>query len=101
MQLEKLAGELLGKSRSYANRERRGSEWYETTVGDVHRIFNEVHKNFRSGQYDLTKAPIFQFDDNYINISRVAPELKKSLIYREFGHNGSNIKENNIGDSMN
>ena len=43
MQLEKLAGELLGKSRSYANRETRGSEWYDTTVLNIKSIFNEVH----------------------------------------------------------
>ena len=77
MQLEKLAGELLGKSRSYANRERRGSEWYDTTVPNIHRIFKEVHKNFKSGQYELTKAPIFQFDDNYINIFEV--DVEKSI----------------------
>ncbi len=42
-----------------------------------------------------------EFDDNYDNILRVVPELKKSLIYREFDHIRSNIKDRNIEDSMN
>ena len=35
MILEKAAGELLGKSRTYPNRKARPSEWYFTTVSNV------------------------------------------------------------------
>ena len=68
MKLEKMAGELLGKPRSYANRASRGSEWYDTTINKIHKIFYQIHKNFKDEKYTLTRPPIIKFDDDYINI---------------------------------
>ena len=42
-----------------------------------------------------------EFDESYDNISRVAPELKASFIYRAFGHIDQSIEEKNIGDVLN
>ncbi|KAL7534640.1 hypothetical protein ACHAXR_006012, partial [Thalassiosira sp. AJA248-18] len=40
------------------------------------------------------------FDDNYDNISRVAPELKEDFIYRSFAHIASDIRQKSIGDAL-
>ena len=40
------------------------------------------------------------FDDRYDNISRTAPELKESLIYRNCGVIGSGITQKSIGDAL-
>ena len=40
------------------------------------------------------------FDDNYDNISRVAPELKPAFIHKSFSHIGMDINEKNIGDAL-
>ena len=53
MMLEKEAGKLLGKPRTYANRERRGSEWYDATVKEIHTIFQTIHKTFKKGKYEV------------------------------------------------
>ena len=42
-----------------------------------------------------------EFDESYDIISRVAPELKASFIYRAFGHIGQNIEGENIGNALN
>ena len=76
MLLEKEAGKLLGKPRTYANRARRGSEWYDASVKEVHAIFQKIHKSFKSGKYDLTKAPIIKFDEDYLNIFDIGVQKK-------------------------
>ena len=59
----------------------------DTGVGG---IIHDTHRYYIDGL----------FDDNYDNISRVAPELKESVIYKEFGHIGSSLHEKNIGDAL-
>ena len=67
------------------------SKFSTTTDAAVLRgLVEDTFKLFKQGK----------FDDNYDNISRVAPELKKRLIFREVGHIGSSIEEKNIGDAL-
>ena len=68
MILEKAAGELLGKSRTYPNRKARPSEWYFTTVSNVKK---KLHTTFNDGNYKLTKPPVLKFEDDFINIFNV------------------------------
>ena len=80
MKLEKEAGKLLGKPRTYANRTSRGSEWYFTTVSKIQTIFKTLHTTFNKGHYSLTKPPIFKFNDNFINIFNI--EGVKTIPYK-------------------
>jgi len=40
------------------------------------------------------------FNNKYDNISRITPELKPELIYKEMGHIGSSIASKNIGNAL-
>lgn len=40
------------------------------------------------------------FDDQYDNIARTAPELKKNVIYKTFSHIGSDEGQKNIGEAL-
>ena len=57
---------------------------------DDHALVNLAHSFLNQGL----------FDDKYDNISRCAPELPESLIYKTFAHIGSSIKQKNIGNAL-
>jgi hypothetical protein len=68
MQLEKAAGEKLGKSRTYANRKTRGSEWYYKTTQQIHELFKELHQEFKQDSYFMTDPPIVKFNQKFVNV---------------------------------
>jgi hypothetical protein len=80
MKLEKAAGEKLGKPRTYANRKTRGSEWYYKSTRQILKIFKELHKEFKDGNYFLTDPPIIKFDQNFVNVFNV--EGVKTIPYK-------------------
>ena len=80
MKLEKVAGEKLGKPRTYANRKTRGSEWYYKSTYQIHKIFKELHKEFKDGNYFLTDPPIIKFDQKFVNVFDV--EGVKTIPYK-------------------
>ena len=62
-----------------------------TDASDARALVAETHRLLSQGE----------FEESYDNISRVAPELKASFIYRAVGHIGQSIEEKNIGDALN
>ena len=74
MQLEKAAGDKLGKSRTYANRQTRGSEWYYKTTSQIHELFKALHQEFKrannigTGSYFVTDPPILKFNQKFVNV---------------------------------
>jgi hypothetical protein len=68
MLLEKAAGEKLGKSRTYANRQTRGSEWYYKSTHQIHALFKSLHQEFKTDNYFLTDPPILKFDQKFVNV---------------------------------
>ena len=62
-----------------------------TDASDARALVAETHRLLSQGE----------FEESYDNISRVAPELKASFIYRAFGHIGQSIEDKNIGDALN
>ena len=51
----------------------------------IKSLIQDTHRLYQAGE----------FEDQYNNIARVAPELKEGLIYREFGHIGASKEEKN------
>jgi hypothetical protein len=97
MQLEKAAGKKLGKSRTYANRKTRDSEWYYKTTQEIHRLFTELHQEFTSkaltpdepNDYLITTPPIVKFDQKFINI--FTAEGIKTTAYKVVSTNAKKI----------
>jgi hypothetical protein len=63
IKLEKYVAGILGKSRTYANRKTRGSEWWETTVFQVKKALTKTHLDHP----DETAEPILTFRNGFIN----------------------------------
>jgi len=59
-------------------------------ANDDQQLIEKAHSCFNQGL----------FDGKFDNISRIAPELKQDLIYREFGHVGSSIKQKGVGNAL-
>jgi len=59
-------------------------------ASDDHVLVDQAHSLLNEGL----------FDDKYDNISRFAPELPESLIYKAFSYVGSSIKQKNIGNAL-
>ena len=69
-ELEKLAFNhdiLKGKKKSYPNRASRGSEWYEVTINDIHKLFKSLHNDYKHEKFELTASPMLEFDDDWTN----------------------------------
>ena len=96
MELEKHAGEMLGKPRTYLNRKSRGSEWYFKSVHQIHNVFKELHNTFKvDANHFLTEPPMLKFDDNFINIFDVeGVKVIKKYEVKASNHNFFFIKKN-------
>ena len=57
---------------------------------DIKSLVQDTHRYYSEGL----------FDDKYDNISRVAPELKEGVIYKQYANIGSSITQKNIGDAL-
>jgi hypothetical protein len=80
MQLEKAAGDKLGKPRTYANRKTRGSEWYYKTTHQIQAMFKALHQEFKQDTYFLTDPPIVKFNQKFVNV--FAEEGIKTIPYK-------------------
>ena len=70
-------------------------------LADVHRVYSAGSHWAKSLVCDAMQ--LFRdglFDGRFDNIARIAPELKESLIYREFAHVGQSKEQKSIGDAF-
>ena len=91
IQLEKAAGEMLGKPRTYPNRIARGSEWYYKTAIEIQNIFTFLHENFKSDTVAYTQPPQFEFAQDFVNIFAIEG-LKKTKDYKIISADDMKIK---------
>jgi hypothetical protein len=97
--MEKLVGELLGKPRTYPNRESRGSEWYYKSTNEVEKVFKEVRKTFRikdgkgtAAGYGVTAPVHTNISNDYVNKFNLLKEDKTALRVQSSNENTVKIK---------
>ena len=61
-----------------------------TDMPNIKSLIKDTHRLYQAGE----------FEDQYDNIARIAPQLKESLIYRAFSHIGASKEEKNFGDAL-